>query len=348
MKAVTRELASRRELCSAQSSTGWSGTMPQIFKPSVAGPGRVMDWGSSAAPAPARTASRTMSREDRTRRGVGVTVRVVLPCWKVQGVLPEALARTTAGISGGVAARQPQAGRCGQQHAVAGEATPHEQRVDGRIDPDSDVETVFDQIDAPVLRADVERDAGVPAGELGGQRGEQRMGEQDGRADPHGAARLPAAAVNGFDGVGQIAEQSMRARMQGGAFFGEPERARAAFDEAHPLPVFQFPDLARQRGLGASAGTPGEWAPVYYAQRASMGLLITEGTQPSADGQGYANTPGLHEAAHVAGWRRVTEAVHAAGGRVFIQLMHAGRMSHPDNTLHHRQALAPSAAHAPG
>ena len=74
-----------------------------------------------------------------------------------------------------------------------------------------------------------------------------------------------------------------------------------------------------------------------------MGLLITEGTQPSADGQGYANTPGLHEAAHVAGWRRVTEAVHAAGGRVFIQLMHAGRMSHPDNTLHHRQALAPSA-----
>ncbi|GAA0230419.1 alkene reductase [Castellaniella daejeonensis] len=90
-------------------------------------------------------------------------------------------------------------------------------------------------------------------------------------------------------------------------------------------------------------GTPGELAPAYYAQRASMGLLITEGTQPSADGQGYANTPGLHEAAHVAGWRLVTEAVHAAGGRLFIQLMHAGRMSHPDNTPHHRQALAPSA-----
>ncbi|WP_368649376.1 alkene reductase [Castellaniella ginsengisoli] len=102
--------------------------------------------------------------------------------------------------------------------------------------------------------------------------------------------------------------------------------------------------MTRSRAQGD--GTPGEWAPVYYAQRASMGLLITEGTQPSADGQGYANTPGLHEAAHVAGWRRVTEAVHAAGGRVFIQLMHAGRMSHPDNTPHHRQALAPSAVAA--
>ena len=94
-------------------------------------------------------------------------------------------------------------------------------------------------------------------------------------------------------------------------------------------------------------GTPGASAAAYYAQRASIGLIVTEGTQPSEDGQGYLMTPGIYTDAHVAGWRAVTEAVHAKGGRIFIQLMHAGRMSHPDNTPHHRQAVAPSAI-APG
>lgn len=93
-------------------------------------------------------------------------------------------------------------------------------------------------------------------------------------------------------------------------------------------------------------GTPGDLAAEYYGQRASLGLIITEGTQPSADGQGYANTPGIYTPEHVQGWRRVTEAVHARGGAVFIQLMHAGRMSHPDNTPHHRQPVAPSAISA--
>lgn len=90
-------------------------------------------------------------------------------------------------------------------------------------------------------------------------------------------------------------------------------------------------------------GTPGPLAADYYSQRASLGLLISEGTQPSADGQGYLHTPGIHSDRHVIGWREVSTAVHAAGGRLFIQLMHAGRMSHPDNTPHHRQAVAPSA-----
>lgn len=89
-------------------------------------------------------------------------------------------------------------------------------------------------------------------------------------------------------------------------------------------------------------GTPGDLAPEYYSQRASLGLLISEGTQPSDDGQGYLATPGIYTDAHVAGWRRVTDAVHAAGGRLFIQLMHVGRRSHPDNTPHHRQPVAPS------
>ncbi len=90
-------------------------------------------------------------------------------------------------------------------------------------------------------------------------------------------------------------------------------------------------------------GTPGPLAAEYYAQRASMGLLISEGVQPSDDGQGYMSTPGIYTDRHVAGWRRVTDAVHEAGGHLFIQLMHVGRVSHPDNTPHHRQALAPSA-----
>ncbi|KAA0585716.1 2,4-dienoyl-CoA reductase-like NADH-dependent reductase (Old Yellow Enzyme family) [Azospirillum lipoferum] len=94
-------------------------------------------------------------------------------------------------------------------------------------------------------------------------------------------------------------------------------------------------------------GTPGDLAPLYYAQRATMGLLISEGTQPSDDGQGYLATPGIYTDAHVAGWRKVADAVHAAGGRLFIQLMHTGRRSHPDNTPHHRQPVAPSAI-APG
>ncbi|CAB3768160.1 alkene reductase [Paraburkholderia humisilvae] len=90
-------------------------------------------------------------------------------------------------------------------------------------------------------------------------------------------------------------------------------------------------------------GTPGPFAAEYYAQRASLGLLITEGVQPSEDGQGYLTTPGIHNDAQVKGWRKVTSAIHDAGGRIFIQLMHVGRMSHPDNTPHHRQPVAPSA-----
>ena len=94
-------------------------------------------------------------------------------------------------------------------------------------------------------------------------------------------------------------------------------------------------------------GTPGELAPEYYAQRASVGLIVTEGTQPSDDGQGYLATPGIYSPAHIAGWKKVTAAVHDKGGHIFVQIMHAGRMSHPDNTPHHRQAVAPSAI-APG
>ncbi len=80
----------------------------------------------------------------------------------------------------------------------------------------------------------------------------------------------------------------------------------------------------------------------YYRQRAGAGLIVSEATQISRQGQGYSFTPGIHAPAQVAGWRLVTEAVHAAGGRIFLQLWHVGRMSHP--MFHDGQPpVAPSA-----
>ncbi|MFC5176067.1 alkene reductase [Nocardioides taihuensis] len=102
--------------------------------------------------------------------------------------------------------------------------------------------------------------------------------------------------------------------------------------------------LTRNRARGT---VPGELAAQYYAQRASAGLIITEGTQPSARGQGYLDTPGLHSADQVAGWRQVADAVHARDGRIVAQLMHAGRVAHPDNTGG-QEIIAPSALAAPG
>ena len=100
------------------------------------------------------------------------------------------------------------------------------------------------------------------------------------------------------------------------------------------------------RSRAKADGSPGDLAAEYYAQRASLGLLITEGTQPSDDGQGYTTTPGIYTDAHVKGWKKITDAVHKAGGHLYIQLMHVGRISHPDNTPHHRQPVAPSAISA--
>jgi len=94
--------------------------------------------------------------------------------------------------------------------------------------------------------------------------------------------------------------------------------------------------MTRSRAL--PDGTPSDLAAEYYGQRASVGLIISEGTQPSDDGQGYSNTPGIYTGAHIKGWKKVTSKVRNEGGRIFVQLMHVGRVSHPDNTPHHRQA----------
>jgi len=80
----------------------------------------------------------------------------------------------------------------------------------------------------------------------------------------------------------------------------------------------------------------------YYAQRASAGLIITEGSQVSEEAVGYVNTPGIHSEAQIAGWKEVTQEVHEQDGKIFIQLWHVGRMSHPD--FHDGELpLAPSA-----
>lgn len=85
--------------------------------------------------------------------------------------------------------------------------------------------------------------------------------------------------------------------------------------------------MTRQRsGLD---GVPTDLNVEYYRQRASAGLLVTEGIYPSAMGNGYLFAPGLHTEAQMQGWRRVTEAVHAAGGAIFAQIMHVGRLSDP-------------------
>jgi len=82
------------------------------------------------------------------------------------------------------------------------------------------------------------------------------------------------------------------------------------------------------RNRAAPGQVPSDLAVEYYRQRASAGLIITEAAQVCPEGQGYVDTPGIHDAEQAAGWRRVTDAVHAEGGRIVIQLWHVGRVSH--------------------
>ena len=84
----------------------------------------------------------------------------------------------------------------------------------------------------------------------------------------------------------------------------------------------------------------------YYRQRANAGLVISEGVYPMPDGKGYCRTPGICTPEQIAGWRAVTDAVHAEGGLFCMQLMHCGRVGHPDNKLPGTDAVAPSAIRA--
>ncbi|RVI51266.1 oxidoreductase, partial [Sinorhizobium medicae] len=83
--------------------------------------------------------------------------------------------------------------------------------------------------------------------------------------------------------------------------------------------------LTRNRSPQA---VPNDLNVAYYEQRASAGLLITEATAISHQGQGYADVPGLYKPEALAGWRKITDAVHKAGGRIVVQMWHVGRISH--------------------
>ncbi|MBL8679852.1 MAG: hypothetical protein JNK05_11835 [Myxococcales bacterium] len=86
--------------------------------------------------------------------------------------------------------------------------------------------------------------------------------------------------------------------------------------------------MTRSRAIG---NVPNELMAEYFGQRASAGLIITEGTSPAPEGLGYARIPGVFTDAQVAAWKLVTDAVHARGGRIFVQLMHTGRVGQRDN-----------------
>lgn len=84
------------------------------------------------------------------------------------------------------------------------------------------------------------------------------------------------------------------------------------------------------RGRAIEGNVPGPLSVTYYVQRASAGLIITEGSQVSPQGVGFYRTPGIYSPEQVLGWKKVTGAVHRAGGKIFLQLWHVGRVSHPD------------------
>ncbi len=103
--------------------------------------------------------------------------------------------------------------------------------------------------------------------------------------------------------------------------------------------------MTRSRALG---NVPNALIAEHYEQRASAGLILTEGVAPSPNGLGYARIPGIFSAEQVAGWKLVTNAVHAKGGHIFAQFMHTGRVGHPANLPAGAELIAPSAIAASG
>jgi N-ethylmaleimide reductase len=103
--------------------------------------------------------------------------------------------------------------------------------------------------------------------------------------------------------------------------------------------------LTRSRAIG---NVPNDLMAEHYAQRASVGLIISEGTSPSPNGLGYPRIPGIFSQAQIDGWTKITQAVHAKGAKIFMQLMHTGRVTHPLNLPAGARVLAPSTVAAAG
>ncbi|MBS4061287.1 MAG: alkene reductase [Bacteroidetes bacterium] len=109
---------------------------------------------------------------------------------------------------------------------------------------------------------------------------------------------------------------------------------------------FVMAPLTRQRA--GSGLVPHALNALYYGQRSSAGLIVSEASQISPRGLGYANTPGIYSEEQIEGWRLVTDAVHEKGGRIFCQLWHVGRHSHPFLQEDGGLPVAPSAVAEPG
>src|SRR6201986_3759135 len=109
---------------------------------------------------------------------------------------------------------------------------------------------------------------------------------------------------------------------------------------------FAMAPLTRNRALQGLVPNP--LAVEYYGQRASAGLLISEATQVSQQGQGYQDTPGIYSKEQVAGWKKVTDHIHERGGRIFLQAWHVGRISHTSLQPGGGAPVAPSAIRAKG
>ena len=102
------------------------------------------------------------------------------------------------------------------------------------------------------------------------------------------------------------------------------------------------------RSRAGAGDVPTDLNVEYYRQRATAGLIVSEGTQPSPNGKGYCRTPGIHSAAQIAGWRKVTDAVHGEGGLIVLQIMHCGRIGAKANKDPGAETIAPSAIRAAG
>lgn len=114
------------------------------------------------------------------------------------------------------------------------------------------------------------------------------------------------------------------------------------------VPLSNRSVMAPMTRCRAINNVPNDLMASYYSQRASAGLIITEGASPSRNGLGYARIPGLYSADQIAGWRTVTDAVHAKGGRIFVQMMHVGRIGSAHNLPEGGEIVAPSAIQAAG
>ena len=101
------------------------------------------------------------------------------------------------------------------------------------------------------------------------------------------------------------------------------------------------------RSRADDAGVQPEIAITYYRQRATAGLIVTEGTAPDPIGKGYTRIPGIYSDAQIEAWKPITDAVHEEGGRIFLQIMHTGRIAHEDN-LGGEMPIAPSPVTAAG